>query len=137
MDEPFNWSRLNNCAAALSGSELLVFANDDMVMLSDGWDRQLRGLLERPEIGAVGARLIYPDDTVQHAGILLGWPGISVHDGRYEAAVEPGPCRRWQVTRVVAAVTGAFFAIGTTFLRPAEASTRRGCRWPLAISTSH
>jgi len=111
MDEPFNWSRLNNRAAALSSSELLVFANDDMVMLSDGWDRQLRGLLERPEIGAVGARLIYPDDSVQHAGILLGWPGISVHDGRYEAAAEPGPCRRWQVTRAVAAVTGAFFAV--------------------------
>jgi O-antigen biosynthesis protein len=111
LDEPFNWSRLNNRAAALAGSEVLVFANDDMVMLSDGWDRQLRGLLERPEVGAVGARLIYPDDSVQHAGILLGWPGIAVHDGRYEPAAEPGPCRRWHVTRAVAAVTGAFFAI--------------------------
>jgi O-antigen biosynthesis protein len=111
IDEPFNWSRLNNRAAALSGSELLVFANDDMVMLSEGWDRQLRGLLERPEIGAVGARLIYPDDSVQHAGILLGWPGIAVHDGRYEPLSEPGPCRRWHVTRAVAAVTGAFLAM--------------------------
>jgi GT2 family glycosyltransferase/tetratricopeptide (TPR) repeat protein len=111
IDEPFNWSRFNNRAAALSDAELLVFANDDMVMLSEGWDRQLRGLLERPEIGAVGGRLIYPDDSVQHAGILLGWPGIAVHDGRYEPLAEPGPCRRWHVTRAVAAVTGAFLAM--------------------------
>jgi O-antigen biosynthesis protein len=111
MDEPFNWSRLNNHAVALSRSALLVFANDDMLMLTDGWDRQLRGLLERPEIGAVGARLIYPDDSVQHAGILLGWPGIAIHDGRYEPLSEPGPGRRWHVTRAVGAVTGAFIAV--------------------------
>jgi GT2 family glycosyltransferase len=111
IDEPFNWSRLGNRAAALSSSELLVFANDDMVMLSEGWDRQLRGLLERPEIGAVGARLLYPDDSVQHAGILLGWPSVDVHDGRYEPMSSPGPCSRWHVSRAVSAVTGAFFAV--------------------------
>jgi tetratricopeptide (TPR) repeat protein/GT2 family glycosyltransferase len=111
IDEPFNWSRLNNRAAALSDARLLVFANDDMLMLSDGWDRQLRGLLERHEIGAVGARLIYPDDTVQHAGILLGWPGTAVHDGRYEPLSNAGPCARWHVTRAVSAVTGAFLAV--------------------------
>jgi hypothetical protein len=82
-----------------------------MLMLTEGWDTRLRGLLERPEIGAVGARLIYGDDTVQHAGILLGWPGIDVHDGRYEPITEPGPCSRWHVTRAVSAVTGAFLAV--------------------------
>jgi O-antigen biosynthesis protein len=111
IDEPFNWARLNNRAVAASDAPLLVFANDDMAMLSDGWDRHLRGLLERPEIGAVGARLIYPDDSVQHAGILLGWPGIAIHDGRYEPLSEPGPGRRWHVTRAVGAVTGAFIAV--------------------------
>jgi len=111
IDEPFNWSRLNNRAVLLCTSELLVFVNDDMLMLTDGWDRQLRGLLERTEIGAIGARLIYPDDTVQHAGILLGWPGIAVHDGRYEPISRPGPCCRWHVTRAVSAVTGAFLAV--------------------------
>ena len=111
IDEPFNWSRLNNRAAALSDAPMLVFANDDMLMLTDGWDRQLRGLLERPEVGAVGARLIYPDDSVQHAGILLGWPGATVHDGRYESISDAGPCCRWHVTRAVSAVTGAFLAV--------------------------
>ncbi len=111
IDEPFNWSRLNNRAAELSDAPLLVFANDDMLMLSDGWDRHLRGLLDRPELGAVGARLLYPDGSVQHAGILFDWQGLAIHDGVYEPGSEPGPCRRWQVTRAVSAVDGAFLAI--------------------------
>jgi len=111
IDEPFNWSRLNNRAVALCDAELVVFANDDMVMLSEGWDRQLRGLLERPEIGAVGARLLYPNDTVQHAGMIFGWPTVTVHDGRYEPASRAGPGWRWQVSRAVSAVTGAFLAV--------------------------
>ena len=109
-DEPFNWSRLNNRAADQVDSSLLVFANDDMVMLSERWDERLRGLLDRPEIGAVGARLLYEDDTLQHGGILVGWRGSEIHDGLYESCLEPGPAGRWHVTRAVAAVTGAFLA---------------------------
>jgi GT2 family glycosyltransferase/tetratricopeptide (TPR) repeat protein len=111
IDEPFNWSRLNNRAVEVSDSPLIVFANDDMVMTSDGWDEILRGLLARPSIGAVGARLVYPDDTIQHAGILFGWEDWDVHDGRYEALTNPGPGQRWHVSRAVSAVTGAFLAI--------------------------
>jgi len=110
LDEPFNWSRLNNRAVEAITVPLLVFANDDMVMVSEHWDERLRGLLERPEIGAVGARLLYPDDTVQHAGVLFGWKGGVIHDGLYEGSLEPGPAARWQVTRAVGAVTGAFLA---------------------------
>jgi GT2 family glycosyltransferase/tetratricopeptide (TPR) repeat protein len=110
LDEPFNWSRLNNRAVETVGSSLLVFANDDMIMVSEQWDERLRGLLERPEIGAVGARLLYEDNTLQHAGILFGWRGSEIHDGLYESSLEPGPTSRWHVTRAVSAVTGAFLA---------------------------
>jgi O-antigen biosynthesis protein len=110
MDEPFNWSRLNNRAVEVINSPLLVFANDDMVMLSEKWDERVRGLLERPEIGAVGARLLYPDDTMQHAGVLFGWKGSVIHDGLYQRCLEPGPASRWHVSRAVGAVTGAFLA---------------------------
>jgi len=110
IDEPFNWSRLNNRAVELSDEPLIVFANDDMLMsLTAGTFS--RGLLSRPEVGAIGARLLYPDCTVQHAGILLGWDGHDVHDGRYEKLTEPGQCARWHVSRSVSAVTGAFMAI--------------------------
>jgi GT2 family glycosyltransferase/tetratricopeptide (TPR) repeat protein len=108
VDEPFNWSRLNNAAVAAVDDPLLLFCNDDVVMLSEGWDEILRGLLDRGEVGAVGARLLYPDDTVQHAGILFGWRGGTIHDGLYESRSAPGPAGRWQVTRAVGAVTGAF-----------------------------
>jgi tetratricopeptide (TPR) repeat protein/GT2 family glycosyltransferase len=110
MDEPFNWSRLNNQTVEVVNSPLLVFANDDMVMLSEKWDERLRGLLERPEIGAVGARLLYHDDTVQHAGVLFGWKGSVIHDGLYQSRLEAGPAGRWHVSRAVGAVTGAFLA---------------------------
>jgi GT2 family glycosyltransferase/Flp pilus assembly protein TadD len=110
LDEPFNWSRLNNCAVETVSSSFLVFANDDMIMASERWDERVRGLLERPEIGAVGARLFYEDDTLQHAGILFGWRGSEIHDGLYESSLEPGPAHRWHVTRAVSAVTGAFLA---------------------------
>jgi len=110
LDEPFNWSRLNNRAVDVVDSPLLVFANDDMVMLSERWDERLRGLLDRPEIGVVGARLLYPDGALQHAGILLGWNGLDIHDGLYERSLESGPASRWQVSRAVSAVDGAFLA---------------------------
>ena len=108
--EPFNWSRLNNAAARAGDAPILVFANDDMLMMTPGWDDRLRGLLQRPEIGVVGARLIYDDDTVQHAGVLLGWRGSAIPDGLYAPMNSPGPTGRWQVTRAVSAVTGAFLA---------------------------
>ena len=109
-DVPFNWSQLNNGAARLAVEPILVFANDDMQMLTPGWDDRLRGLLQRPEVGAVGARLIYDDETIQHAGILLGWRGSVIHDGLYEPMDSPGPGGRLQLTRAVGAVTGAFLA---------------------------
>ncbi len=110
IEEPFNWSRLNNLGAQQTEAPLLIFANDDMRMLTREWDRMLRGLLERSDVGAVGARLLYPDDTLQHAGVLFGWQGSVIHDGLYEAATEPGPGQRWHLTRAVGAVTGAFLA---------------------------
>jgi GT2 family glycosyltransferase len=110
-DEVFNWSRLSNLGAARQAAEIVVFVNDDMVMLTPGWDDLLRGLLDRPDVGVVGGKLLYPDQTIQHAGILFGWKGRAIHDGLYEARDAPGPGGRWQLRRRVAAVTGAFLAM--------------------------
>jgi GT2 family glycosyltransferase len=110
MDEAFNWSRLNMNAAITTDAPYLLFLNDDMHMISKRWDQYLRSFLERADIGAIGARLLYYDDTIQHGGMLFGWQGSVIHDGLYEASTAPGPCDRWQLTRRTGAVTGAFLA---------------------------
>nr|WP_256476249.1 glycosyltransferase [Siccirubricoccus soli] len=108
LDEPFNWSRLNNQAVARTRGGILLFLNDDTRMLSEGWDLWLRRLLAEPEVGAVGARLLYEDMTIQHAGVLLGQEKLAAHEGVGAAAEEGGPGGRWQALRAAGAVTGAF-----------------------------
>ncbi len=111
LDEPFNWPRCNNLAARHGEDEILVFANNDIEMLTPGWDESVRRMLARPDVGVLGARLLYPDGEVQHAGILLGgWQGRPSHDGLWASAEDEGPLRRWTSTRATAAVTGAFMA---------------------------
>ncbi|MDE2356844.1 MAG: glycosyltransferase [Alphaproteobacteria bacterium] len=112
--EPFNWSRLNNLAAATCDSQILVFANDDMCVLSRDWDAELRLALADPEVGAVGALLVYPDGLIQHAGMITGWRGATIHDGWRRVANDPGPAFRWATPRAVSAVTGAFLAVRRT-----------------------
>jgi GT2 family glycosyltransferase/tetratricopeptide (TPR) repeat protein len=110
-DEPFNWSRCNNLGVAGSDAAILVFANNDIEMLTRGWDARLRGWLGHDGVGAVGARLLYPDGGLQHGGILFGgWQNRPSHDGLWQPGREGGPLNRWRRSRPVAAVTGAFLA---------------------------
>ncbi len=114
LPEPFNWARLNNLAARGATAEHLLFLNDDTRMLSGGWDRALRRLLALPEVGAVGARLVYEDLTIQHGGVLFGIEGLAAHEGVGAAMEDGGPGGRWQRLRRVGAVTGAFLACRRT-----------------------
>jgi len=111
-DEPFNWSRLNNLAAAGAEAEILVFANNDMQMLTQGWDDRLRHHLSRPGVAVAGARLIYPNGRLQHAGVTLGAVGNHlIHEGLGALPSEAGPLSRWRRDRPAAAVTGAFMGV--------------------------
>lgn len=111
LDEPFNWPRANNLAARDQTADILVFANNDIEMRSAGWDAVLERWLADTGVGVVGARMIYPDGALQHAGILLGgWDGRPYHEGLGATAEEGGPLDRWRISRQAAAVTGAFMA---------------------------
>jgi GT2 family glycosyltransferase len=77
--EPFNYSRLNNLAAATCTTELLLFLNDDTEGISDGWLLAMVELAMRPEVGAVGAKLLYPNGKIQHAGVTMGLAEICGH----------------------------------------------------------
>lgn len=107
---PFNWSRLNNAGVAACRSALLLFMNDDVALTANGWDTILRRHLGRPEIGAVGARLDYPDGGIQHGGIVFGPDGRAEHEGVAPLGVLPDIAARWTTRRRVGAVTGAFLA---------------------------
>ena len=76
---PFNWSAINNAAVAQCRSDMVLFLNNDIEASSDGWLHAMVEQAERPEIGAVGARLLFPDGDVQHAGVVLGLGGIGMH----------------------------------------------------------
>lgn len=112
-DEPFNWSKFNNRGAAGRSGHLL-FANNDLKMLTQGWDAKLRRHLERPFTGVVGARLLYPDHTIQHGGIAFGVEqSCLTHEGVGVRGETVGPLDRWVRARGAAAVTGAFMAVST------------------------
>jgi GT2 family glycosyltransferase len=76
---PFNWSAINNMAAQTCDTDMLLFLNNDIEASSPGWLHALVELGQRPDVGAVGARLLYPDGSVQHAGVVLGLGGVAGH----------------------------------------------------------
>ena len=104
---PFNFAAFNNEAAQLARGEVLAFLNNDVEALRPGWLRAMVAEAVRPGIGAVGARLLFDDGTVQHAGVLLGIGGIAGHAHKYAEADAAGYQLRLRLTHAVSAVTGA------------------------------
>jgi GT2 family glycosyltransferase len=76
---PFNYSRVNNVGAREATGDVLVFLNNDIEVLSGDWLEEMVRWAVRPEIGCVGAKLVYPDGTLQHAGIIMGMGGHCSH----------------------------------------------------------
>ncbi len=109
-DRPFNWAALNNAAAADSHGEVLLFVNDDIQGGTRGWMELLVAQALRPEVGAAGARLVYPDGRLQHAGIVLGLVGATGHVLAGLEPGRPGYLGMAVLTRDVSAVTGACIA---------------------------
>ncbi len=104
---PFNFSALNNLAVEQTNAPWLLFLNNDVEVIESEWLTVMAEHVQRPEVGAVGARLLYPNDTVQHAGVVLGVGGIAEHAFRHFPADAPGVSRQLQVTRNYSSVTGA------------------------------
>ena len=105
-DEAFNWSRLNNLAAARARSDLLLLLNNDIEALTPGWLESMASQAFRPVVGAVGALLLYPDGTIQHGGVVVGMHNNADHAYRYlqpDHSVHRG---RSQLLTAWGAVTG-------------------------------
>lgn len=104
---PFNWSVINNLAAGDCRSDLLLFLNNDVEARRPGWLRAMVELAQRDDVGAVGARLLFPDGVVQHAGVVLGQFGIAGHVFMGLPAGGIGYFGWDRVVRPYSAVTGA------------------------------
>ncbi len=103
----FNFSRLNNLAAREARGELLAFVNNDIEATDPGWLREMVSHAVRPAVGAVGARLWYPDDTLQHGGVVLGLGGVGGHAHLRIPRGHPGYFNRAWLQHSCSAVTAA------------------------------
>ncbi len=104
---PFNYSAMNNFAVEQTDAPWLLFLNNDTEAIETDWLTAMAEHVQRPEVGAVGARLLRRDETIQHAGVVLGVRGIVKHAFYGFPAEDPGVCRQLQVTRNYSAVTAA------------------------------
>jgi GT2 family glycosyltransferase len=107
---PFNWARLNNLAARQANGEVLLFLNNDIEALRARWLEALAAQALRPDVGAAGARLLYPNRRVQHCGLVIGLNGAAGHPLVGLDGDSPGYLHMATVTRECAAVTGACLA---------------------------
>jgi glycosyltransferase involved in cell wall biosynthesis len=103
----FNYSRLNNRAAAQARGDLLVFLNNDTEIDDPGWLTEMVSHAVQPHVGAVGARLWYPDGTLQHGGVVLGLGGVAGHAFPHIPRGHPGYFNRAMLQQNCSAVTAA------------------------------
>ena len=107
LDIPFNYSKINNYAVTKAQGDYLLFLNNDTEIISPDWINGMVEQAQRLSIGAVGALLLYPDNTIQHAGVILGLGGVAAHSHRNFPANAPGYVGHIISISNVSAVTGA------------------------------
>lgn len=106
-DHPFNYSAINNFGAGLARGEVIGLVNNDIEPINGDWLIEMVGQALRPEIGCVGAKLYYPNDTIQHGGVILGIGGVAGHSHKYFSRNEYGYFSRLHLVQNLSAVTAA------------------------------
>ena len=106
-DRPFNYSAINNFGAARAKGSILGLINNDIDVIDAHWLSEMVSLALLPEVGAVGARLLYEDGRVQHGGVVLGVGGVAHHFSHLFPREEFGHLGRSVMRSTVSAVTGA------------------------------
>ena len=104
---PFNYSEINNFGASYAKGEYLLLLNNDTEVINSDWMEELLGYCMRPDVGIVGARLYFEDDTIQHAGVVLGFGGIAGHCFVQQPRSTTGYCHRIICAQNYSAVTAA------------------------------
>ena len=110
-DHEFNYSAINNYAVKQSTADIIGLINNDVEVISDEWLKEMVSHACRPDIGCVGAKLFYSNDTIQHGGVVIGIGGVAGHSHKYFPKQSPGYVDRLQVTQQMAAVTAACLVV--------------------------
>jgi GT2 family glycosyltransferase len=110
-ERPFNFAALNNAAVKKAGGEFVALVNNDIEVKSPDWLTEMVSLAARPGIGAVGAKLLYPDGKIQHAGVVLGLGGVAGHAFKQFPDNDPGYHNRPLLISSYSAVTAACMVI--------------------------
>lgn len=103
----FNYSAINNYAAGLAEGDQLILLNNDIEILTPDWIEELLSFSQKDDVGCVGAKLYYPNDHIQHAGIILGIGGVAGHSHKYFPRDDAGYFSRLALVQNVSAVTAA------------------------------
>jgi len=111
FDRPYNFSAINNYAASKTESPIICLMNNDIEVIEPDWLLEMVTHAQRPEIGAVGCKLLYPDHTIQHAGVILGVGGVAGHSHRHFPDFSNGYFGRLQTAQNVSAVTAACLVV--------------------------
>ncbi|WP_221795291.1 glycosyltransferase family 2 protein [Oceanobacter mangrovi] len=107
----FNFSRLNNMAVEVATGEVICLLNNDIEIIEADWLNEMVGLALKPGIGCVGAKLLYPDNTLQHGGVILGIGGVAGHSCSGAGRFDSGYFDRLLITNNVSAVTAACLVV--------------------------
>jgi glycosyltransferase involved in cell wall biosynthesis len=107
----FNYSRLNNLASRVAGGDLLLLLNNDIEPMNSDWLDVMVNEISQKDVGAVGAKLFYPDGNIQHGGVIIGLGGVAGHSHKHLSGNFPGYFSRASVTQDLSAVTAACMLI--------------------------
>ncbi len=106
-EREFNYAAINNFAVQGAGGEYLLFLNNDVELITKDWMEEFLGICQLPQVGIVGARLYFPDETIQHAGVIIGLGGVAGHIFSGASRYEPGYMGRAIMPQNLSAVTAA------------------------------
>ncbi len=107
----FNYSQICNYGASFASGEYLLMLNNDTQVITPSWIEEMLMFAQRNDVGAVGAKLYYPNDTIQHGGVVVGFGGSAGHAHRGYPRNSTGYMNRLSVTQNISAVTGACMLI--------------------------
>lgn len=107
LEEPFNFSRQVNRGIRLAQGEHILLLNNDIEVTEPNWLKEMVSCFDYPDVGVVGARLLYPNGSLQHAGVIVGLGSVAGHWFCGMPNAYPGPMSRLNVRQSLAAVTGA------------------------------